>query len=452
MSREKLYSHLIIGLIIFGSALRLMVYWVSPPTNAYDDHLETINIYAQDFNRPTPFQCWECYQPPLYYYLGAAVLNAAKYLGGDQKTCWKIVQGINPILSIILLIVALQILRFFKLHNHSIAVILSFIVVLPRDIFTSVMIGNDYLLVFFSILAFYLFCKTMYALRKDGKVITWFALLVLIATLGSLSKQHGLLIYLLPGVAVLLMWRKAIRKMFYWAAPILVLGVIFPMSEVLWKYNQTGEILVSNQHYFDYAEKQYPGSVEKIEFFTFRIVELYNDPFISESTASSFLTELFARTFFDYEWRFISPKIPKMNTLGQIGYTIGLVWILFYIAILASWFRKKTALHLKKNLYPKISKAAPALLSLLFLTVPLLQTLRFPYFSSMKSMFMLSGIIIALLTIGSLLKEKSLPKKMGIYMIGLNVSYGILLVITIYLYLGISLDHLHGPLWQLPER
>jgi hypothetical protein len=452
MSREKLYKYLIVGLIVLGSILRLTVFWISPPNNAYDNHLEVVNIYAQDFNRPLPFQCWECYQPPLYYYIGAVVYNISKGLGSSQETCWKVVQGINPVLSILLLIIAYQILFLLNLCNRFIAIVLSFLIVLPRDIFTSVMIGNDYLLVFCSIASFYFFIVTLNALREGNSFYLRLGLLVLIATLGSLSKQHGLLLHLFPGTIFLLLLRKGYRKMLCWAIPILLLGVMSSISEEVWKYNKTGNFLVSNQDYFDYAENQYPGSLEKVEFFTFRIVRLYQNPFISEKTSASFFTELFARTFYDYEWRFISPKIPWASNLGYISYSVGLVWIVFFITIIVSWLKQNIKAGLKTELYATASKVTPIIVALLFMMVPFLQTLRYPYFSSMKSMFMLSGIIISLLVIGSLLKEKILSQKMGNYIIALNISYGILLVISILLYLEISLNYLHGPLWLLPKK
>jgi hypothetical protein len=450
MSKEKLYKYLIISLIVLGSTLRLTVFWVSPPNNAYDDHLEVINIYAQDISRPTPFQCWECYQPPLYYCTGAAVLTITKLMGGSQKTCWKMVQAINPLLSILLLLIVYQILLLFKIQKIIIAITLSFIVVLPRDIFTSTMIGNDYMLVFFVILTFYVFLKTLNAIKEGNTVRLWLSVLVLAVTLGSLTKQHGLLLHLFSGVIFLLLCRKAYRKMLHWAIPLLILGVLFSLSEETWKYNQTGEFLVSNQHYFNYAENQYPGSLEKVEFFSFRIFKLYQNPFISENTSASFFTELFARTFYDYEWRFISPKIPWANTLGYIAYSVGLVWGLFFTVILFSRIKQYRKMILNLNWYTIASKISPILLAFLFMMVPLLQTIRYPYFSSMKSMFMLSGLILLLLTLGMLIKDRPLFQRLGKFMILLNVIYGISLVISIYLYLEFSLNHLHGPLWTIP--
>ena len=226
MSKEKSYKYLVIGLIILGSVLRLTVFWVSPPNNAYDDHLEVIDIYTQDFDRPAPFQCWECYQPPLYYYTGATVFSISKILGASQITSWKMVQAINPLLSILLLIIASQILLLFKMQKIVNAIVLSFIAVLPRDIFTAAMIGNDYMLVFFSVLAFYLFLKSLNALKKGNIVWQWFIALVLAAILGSLTKQHGLLLNLFPAVIFLLLIKKVYRKMLYWAIPIILLGVL----------------------------------------------------------------------------------------------------------------------------------------------------------------------------------------------------------------------------------
>ena len=450
MSKENLYKYLITAIICLGGILRLTVFWVSPVNNSYDDHLEVINIYSESLNRPAPFQCWECYQPPFYYYTAAAVYNITESIGADKLTCWKMVQFINPFLSIILLIIVYQILLLFKTPKLSILITLSFVAILPRDVFTSAMIGNDYMLVFFAILSFYLFLKTLFALRNGDKVWFWFILLILTATLGSITKQHGLLIHLFPISIFLLLCKSIYRKKLLWAIPFLFLGGLLSISDELWKFNQTGELLVSNQHYFDYAKNQFPGALDKVEFFSFRIFELYQEPFISERTSASFFTELFARTFYDYEWRFISPKIPWANTLGYIGYSLGLVWLFYFGIIIFSCIRDSKNSFYKLNWSALFSKTPPILLGFLFMLVPFSQTLRYPYFSSMKSMFMLSGIILLLITLSSQIKKSSLNQQIGIYITVLNIIYGIMLIVSISIYLGISLNHLSGPLWPIP--
>ncbi|MDB2463807.1 hypothetical protein N9W69_03205 [Flavobacteriaceae bacterium] len=450
MSKKNLSRYLIIGLISLGAILRLTVFWVSPANNSYDDHLEVIKCYADDFSRPAPFQCWECYQPPIYYIVGASTFNFTKSLGGSPDVCWKMVQAINPLLSILILIITHLILSLFRLSKLSIAVTLSFIIALPRDIFTSAMIGNDYMLVFFAVVSFFLFLKTVNALKSKSTTWNWITLLTVAATLGSLTKQHGILLHLFPAVIFLLLCRKIYLKKLYWAIPILLIGVSISLSEEVWKYNKTGEFLVSNQHYFDYAKKQFPGTLDKVEFFSFRILKLYKDPFISENTSASFLTGLFARVFYDYEWRFLSPKIPWTTPLAHIAYSVGLIWILFYLVTILLWFRNFISQSFQIHWNAILIKVTPIILSLLFMFVPLLQTLRYPYFSSMKAMFMLSGIILLIITLANFIKVNSYSQKLGHLMIFLNVIYGIILVVSIAVYLGISTDHLNGPLWSLP--
>jgi uncharacterized membrane protein HdeD (DUF308 family) len=247
-----------------------------------------------------------------------------------------------------------------------------------------------------------------------------------------------------------LLCNKIYRKKLLWAIPILFLGALMSISDVVWKFNQTGELLVSNQHYFDYAKNQFPGALDKVEFFSFRIFELYQEPFISERTSASFFTELFARTFYDYEWRFISPKIPWANTLGYIGYSLGLVWLFYFGIIIFSCIRDFKNSFYKLNWSALFSIIPPILLGFLFMLVPFIQTLRYPYFSSMKSMFMLSGIVLLLITLGSQIKKSSLNQQIGIYITVLNIIYGIMLIVSISIYLGISLNHLSGPLWPIP--
>ncbi len=450
MSKAIVYKYLIIVLLCLGCILRLTVFWVSPPNNSFDDHLEVIKIYSEAFNRPAPFQCWECYQPPLYYYSGAIVFKISEYLGCDKLTCWKTVQFINPILSISLLIISYQILLLFKINKYSLATTLSFIIMLPVDIFTSAMIGNDYMLVFFTILSFFFFLKTINSIKNKKKVWIWLVLLVLTATLGSLTKQHGLLIHLFPLSILFLLYKKRRHKKLYWAVPIFLSGFFLSISEEVWKFRQTGKFLVSNQDYYDFALKQFPGSLNKVEFLSFRIFELYKDPFISDITSASFFTGLFARTFYDYEWRFISPKIPWANTLGYIGYSVGLVWVLYFCIIIYNYLKQLNRKVFVLEFYNATSKISPILLAFLFALVPFIQTIRYPYFSSMKSMFMLSGIILLIITIGGQIKQGALVQKLGIYIIALNIAYAIFLVVSIYLYLGISLNHLHGPLWKIP--
>ncbi|MFT4733399.1 MAG: MFS family permease [Arcticibacterium sp.] len=446
MPEQKFYKLLIIGLIVIGSVFRLIVFTVSPPSNSYDDHLEVIAEYTKDYQRPSPFQCWECYQPPLFYYVGAVAFNVSSYFGLSKNSSWKVVQAINPFLSILVLILAYNILLLFRIETKFIALAMSFLIVLPRDIFTAAMIGNDYILVFFSILTFYLYLKGLLLLRRGKKVLACFGLMVLAALLGSLSKQQGLLLYIFPVGTILymLVQRKTLDLIV--VISILMLGASISLLEEFWKYSETGVVLVSNQHHYNYAENQFPGSLNKVEFLTFRIKELYEEPFLSERTSASLPTELFARTFNDYEWRFMSPRINLIKNLGRMAYTLGLFWVLFFLWLLRFYLVRAREFLTIKNLF---FFGIPAVLVIFFLAVPAIQTLRFPYFSSMKAMFILPGLIILILLMGALTKRISLTWIVPV-IISVNVVFGLFLSICIWQFLNESLYHLHGPLWPIP--
>ena len=105
---------------------------------------------------------------------------------------------------------------------------------------------------------------------------------------------------------------------------------------------------------------------------------------------------------------------------------------------------------MKLNIHEAVSLITPLTVALFFIVVPLLQTLRYPYFSSMKAMFMLSGVIMLILLIGSLTKENSGISRFCFPIITLNVIYGMCLVVSICLGIEISLNNLHGPLWPIP--
>ena len=92
MSPTRRTALWVLGILLAGAALRLAVWWVSPPINAFDDHLEPIALYATQWSRPAPDACWQCYQPPLYYALSAGVLRLSHLISGDFWTAWRSVQ------------------------------------------------------------------------------------------------------------------------------------------------------------------------------------------------------------------------------------------------------------------------------------------------------------------------------------------------------------------------
>lgn len=451
MQKKSLNNLIIVTILTLGAIFRLALFTVSPPNNTFDDHLEVVNIYAQSSELPVPSECWECYQPPIYYMLSAIVYKIAKSTNTSIIIAWKSVQLINPILSILVLCFFYKIISRFNLPARHMILYLSFMAALPVDILTSSMIGNDYLLVFSAVAALYYYLKNLEYLFNESKIsFSNFIYLNLFVIIGGLSKQHGLILLAFPIFIVFAYLIRYKRAAYTKLLPLLIVSTIISVSNEFWKYNKTGKILVSNQHFFDYAKNQFPGSIDQVEFTTFRFPALIQDPFISDQTAASFPTEIFARTFFDYEWRFLSPKIPFANIVGRIAYFLGIFW-LFYFIVIAVLFAWENISKLKAPKLELLAFLFPFLVGLLFVMVPILQTIRYPYFSSMKSTFMIPGLIILLVMHSYFTKEIKVPRSLSSLLIFLNISYGIILIISIIWFLPITLNHLHGPLWGIPQ-
>ena len=450
----RIYKYAIRLVLLIGILFRVIVFSVSPPNNAYDDHLEVVNLIAKHgFDRPAPFDCWECYQPPLYYYSGAVAFKLAESLGFDIDVRWKFVQAINLVLSILVVLIFYQILKEFSISDKYKLLYLSFIAILPRDIFTAAMSGNDYMLTFSAIAALLFYIKSLKQIQQGnaGKQgLKNFVLLLLFSLWGSLSKQHGILLFMLPfSIVGLYVLNKQKKWAFRVLTPLFLFTVIASFSEEAWKHSQTGHFLVSNQHYYDYADNQFPGSLDQVEFFSFKLMSIFDDHFISDETAVSFPTELFARTFFDYEWRFFSPQIPVTNLVGKTAYVIGVLWLIYFIwtTIQGSSIQLKRVAKGEVNYSMAIGYLVPFALVALYFAVPVIQTYRYPYFSSMKSMFMLPGIVIFIAMHSLLSKRIELSASFSALFTILNLAYGIFLTAVVYIFLEISVSHLYGPMW-----
>ncbi|NVO20254.1 MAG: hypothetical protein HXX13_11165 [Bacteroidetes bacterium] len=450
MQKKIFNKYIIYSIIVLGAIFRLVLFSVSPPNNTYDDHLEVINIYAQSSKLPSPSQCWECYQPPLYYVLSAVIFRTAKSFNAHITIIWKCVQLINPILSILVLLLFYKILCRFNISVRKTILYMSFIAVLPVDILTSSMIGNDYLLVFSAVASLFYYLRCLEYLYKRKKIpVGKFILLSLFAITGSLSKQHGLILIIFPTLILCAHLKHHKRFAYTILLPLLSICVLISASNELWKYKETGKILVSNQHYFDYAKNQFPGSLDRVEFTSFRYVALFQDPFISDKTSASFPTEIFARTFFDYEWRFLSPKIPIANIVGRIAYILGFTWLIYFLFMIVNVASEKNKIFSSLR-WEHLALLVPVIVGLLFVMVPILQTIRYPYFSSMKTTFMLPGLIILIVTHAIATKNIELSPKCIVLLTTINILYGAILITTIYSFTEICLNHLHGPLWHFP--
>lgn len=377
--------------------MRLLLFVYNRAENSYDNHLETISYYAQHQHRPPPAACWQCYQPPLYYVVAAGVYQAALRVSNSTYRAWKAVQGINTILSwATLALIILLIRKCFADHPLLALVLAAVAAALPRDIYASAIISNDYLLVFLTTCSVW-----VYLLHVARPVAGSLVGLCVLAAACALTKQHGLLVLLLPGSLLL---RRARQQSPFQGRPLLQPSVLLcflllgiGVSDALWKYQQTQFLLVSNQHFFPLTDPQLPGSIRLLDLHSFRIPALLRHPALSDATSSSYWTVLFANTWFDYDLLFVKPRFRWAFAGIQYAYGVGLLSCFAWGALHALATRRLRSLHW--------ATVPLACLAGCFFLVPLLQTLRFPYFSSMKSQFILPASCVWLLVLGYALRE-----------------------------------------------
>jgi hypothetical protein len=167
-------------------------------------------------------------------------------------------------------------------------------------------------------------------------------------------------------------------------APWLAAGLLVVVSEELYKAAVTGHWLVSNQHYFDWPKVQKPGSVGAISFFDLRLATLFEQPTSYRATVGSFWTQLFAKLWFDYDPKFtigsaLAGRFAVASYVLGLGFAVA--WAVGGWRAIVDW-------------RGRVDRIALGVVQLAFLAVPLAQTLRFPYYSSMKAVFLLPAASI----------------------------------------------------------
>ncbi|MGH0029571.1 MAG: hypothetical protein ACQGVC_07260 [Myxococcota bacterium] len=372
------------ALLAVAAALRLFLFAVSEPHNAYDDHLEAIAWYATHGSRPAADACWQCYQPPAYYALAAGVLRAAAAASGDNVAAWHGVQLLSVLFSVATLVLVWRVLTLAGVGGTLPRVCaLAVAAFLPREVYTSVFISNDGMLSFAVGLSTWIFLEIQ--TRKDPAGTPWLAALLASVVLAAWTKQHGLIAAVLP-LAVVVQERGRVG-----GGGVALLGVaaLLLVALPLHSLATTGHLLVSNQHYFDWPSVQRPGSLAAASFLDFRIVSLFREPTLHASTIDSFWTQLFAKLWFDYDPKFLVDTAATRRLAAgwyAVGLLLGAVWALGFGVALRRWARSPLL--------------ALLVLQVAFLGVPLLQSLRFPYYSSMKATFFLPALPVSAVLLG----------------------------------------------------
>jgi hypothetical protein len=425
-------------LVAAGVGVRFGLAVVNPPGNAYDDHLSAAAYYSTLFSpRPDPWACWECYQPPTYYRLAAAGARALEAAGAAVP--WKAAQYLSAGLSAVaLLLGVLSLQTAVRGDDRSVLAGTAMLAFLPRSVYSAAAASNDAMLEAAVALGL---LGVVWSLWREERRTLGAALIAIAAIWAGWTKQSGLLMMGPAGVVVVGSLRRHTPP---WVPALLGMAIFIAGADEIWRIGRTGVVLASNQLYFDHAADQPPGALTHVAFDDFRLVALMNDVFLGPRTLPSWWTELFARLWFDYERRFF-PASSTAMFLGRGLYGVGLAAVATTMGGIIARLRRRGV---------ELRELALASILLGYLGVPLIQTIRYPVYSSMKAAFLLPAAPVMAIAFAWATGELSGSRPgrawahaliVALAVVGALHAAGALVLNTEAMSTGLS-----GPLWPLP--
>ena len=446
LKRSHLLSLLVV--VFIGILARGVFFSVSPPSNSYDDHLEAVVAHrASDgsFDRAPPNACWQCYQPPLYYFISNRVIEYSPR-SSSEESIWKMVQSISFVassLSLLICTACIALLVGSYVTIRQAVLFTTIVATLPRLLFTSSMATNDALLELCVSVATFGYILTF---TKPSRADLGFFIAIAGTVAAAHTKQSGLVL-IVPLFAVCTMRVLGSNPMGLGArsAWFGMLGIVACALDEYFRYSQTGLFLASNQDFFTISPPQPPGTLSKVSFFSWNFGDLLRMPFMGYETLHSFWTEIYGRLWFDYERRFFNTDEATLR-IGAI---------IYLLAIPVSAYVITSVFLAAEKLGRRPMVLLLALIGVGYVAVPILQTIRLPFYSSMKAVFLTAGItpLMCLASIGSSRLNPLLDRYRAD--IWLTISVTAICVFTLWLLLATSSqawrEGVSGPLWPLPQ-
>ncbi|MCL2259770.1 MAG: glycosyltransferase family 39 protein [Fibromonadales bacterium] len=169
--RKLKFKFIVSTIILLGISVRLAVYvYMGPMQSPFDviEHLEHIQIVANEKRLPEINECWECHQPPLYYIMFATIKNVTDLYNSALTS--RFFQQVHLLFSFasIILGVALIINLF---GNNRLAYLAALISVLwPGLVIAGPRINND-IFFYFGALFCMFFAQRYWLLHRNSDVL-----------------------------------------------------------------------------------------------------------------------------------------------------------------------------------------------------------------------------------------------------------------------------------------
>ena len=402
-------------IVILSIMLRLSLVLVNRDTN--DNHIEVVNKIITTGQLPQTGECWECFQPKLFYWTAAQFLKL--FTVNDQGQQILLVQIMNLMVSILMLWFIWKIILQFIFTNSQMKLIAFGLIALnPGLIGINVQSTNDTFVIAFSIIALYFADQFI-----NQKTFRAFIFCVIFSSLSVLSKTNGVVTVLSIGATYVLEffaqrnfkvgWRyNQLLIAGFYGLCVLVLVVLAPTSQFISNFNKFGTPTTLNisssdnplPSFFVKTETIKPGILSIQDgFFTFRFPELLIEPQITTSNKNypihrtSFWTILYGRAnFVQYsQWppAWVTSSSPIRN-LGRAIYLLALfptltilLGTIIEIRAFWGWLRKG-----KDSIFQPVSAGLFGITWIFFLAFDMAYAMLYRRFDVIKAIFIFPAL------------------------------------------------------------
>ncbi len=253
---------------------------------------------------PDKDACWQCYHPPVFYWISAMAGNVAMHGVAKLSQLLKLFQFIVCFYGILTIGILCLILKKLPLSNFSRLLAFGTACFLPRHIYMSAINSNDTISYLFVALSIYLLLIAIE--RKFPFLLLLAASIVISITLFTKYTSFVVLPVAFMVFALLLYKRLfASRKQ---ALVFFVLIILMPTT-ILGAYaianiKHYGSALPWNVNQIDPSLIQ-PRDSSRFDFFTFKPWESIDPPIIVPGRMHSFWTLVYSGMWFDNEPKFL---------------------------------------------------------------------------------------------------------------------------------------------------
>lgn len=401
---HKWQNKIFLIIVILAVAARFILFLINSESN--DDHVTPILLWMENGIYPQVHDCFECFQPPLFYGLVKETAELSNLTEFDEIR--RIFQIINLALSFIILWLIIDFHNKLKVDSKYKVALIGFWALNPKLIAIGSQATNDTIIIVLGMLFGLLLFNYLTIKRTTFGLV----LVSLVAFTAALSKGTGLVFVVILVLALVYsLFQKQTRK-----TQIISLIVIIGLPIIVGstggyyqKYQKFGDPFIINQNKAPKPNWITPDTlfngrkgVTTIteSFLSFKLESLIKQPYNINSGNNypdhrkSFWTQLYGQysnaLFERHPWSWISSH-PDMLNIARLNYITSLPLFILFIYLFFITFLKGVKILIFERLLNL------EILHSLFLLAMVSFTIKYSYdyrdFSNMKIIFIYPSLL-----------------------------------------------------------